>query len=132
MFSVTITSKSAGRADEVHRAGVDQHVRQRHVGELLLHHALGHLAPQARRLEHVGLVDGAELLAAAARDARRGPHDALDLGDGVDAGVAGAIAVAQLLAEVDAAGQLAHHQQVDAGEQLGPQRRRVQQLGVHR
>ena len=118
MFSVTMTSKSAGLADQVHRAGVDQHVRQRDVGELLRHHARGHLAPQTRRLEHVGLVDGAELLAAAARDARRGADDALDLGDGVDAGVAGAVAVAHLVAEVDAAGQLAHDQQVDARQQL--------------
>ena len=46
-------------------------------------------------------------------------HDPLDLGDGVDAGVAGAVVVAQLVAEVDAAGQLAHDQQVDAGQSSG-------------
>ena len=123
MFSVTMTSKSAG---------VDQHVRQRNVGKFLRHHANGHLAPQARRLQHVGLVDGAEPLSAATRDARRRTDDPLDLGDGVRAAVGGAIVVAHLVAEVDAARQLAHDEHVDAGQPFRTQRRRVEQLGIDR
>ena len=59
----------------------------------------------------------------------RDAHDALDLGHGVDAGVATALSPSRsLLAEVDAARQLAHDEHVDARQQLGPERRGVQQL----
>src|SRR5688572_30864298 len=47
-------------ADQLHGAGVHEHVRQRDVREFLLHHPLGRLAPEARRLQHVGLVRSEE------------------------------------------------------------------------
>ena len=53
---------------------------------------------------------------------------------GVDAQVAGAVGRARLLAEVDAAGELAHDEQVGALDDLAPQRAGVQQRldGAHR
>ena len=52
----------------------------------------------------------------------------------VDAQVAGAVGRARLLAEVDAAGELAHDEQVGALDDLAPQRAGVQQRldGAHR
>ena len=56
--------------------------------------------------------------------AARKPHSAsaLDLGERVDAGVEGAVGLAPALAEVEAAGELAHHQQVGALDALAAQR----------
>ena len=52
----------ARAADQVHRRRVDQHVLELHVGKLVAHRrASRDLAPQARGLEHVGLVDRREL-----------------------------------------------------------------------
>ena len=66
-FSVTITSKSAGPRDELHRGVVDEQVVELDVG-VVGGDAGDHLAPEARGLEHVGLVDRG--------DARREPPSA--------------------------------------------------------
>ena len=68
-FSVTITSKSAGRADEQHRARIDELVVEGDVG-VVGRDLVGDLPPQARRREHVGLVDRASPAAAASGRAR--------------------------------------------------------------
>jgi hypothetical protein len=81
-FSVTITSKSAG-GDELHGGVVDEQVLELDVRELLGVHAADHLAPQARGLEHVGLVDARDALRRPA--AERRARDPLDLRDRVGA-----------------------------------------------
>ena len=85
-------------------------------------HADDLIAPQARALEHVGLVDRRHL--APARDGRLEGDlgNAADLLPAVGAGVVGRITLAPALAEVDAARELAHHQQVGALDALGAQR----------
>jgi hypothetical protein len=87
-------------------------------------------APQARSLEHVGLVDARH---PPPRGAEGDLGDALDFGDGVRAGVEGrdcgtsGLAVAASFAEVDAPGELAHDEQVRPLDALAPQRARVEQ-----
>ena len=71
MFSVTMTSKSAGRRMRCIAQASTSMCDSVDVGEVALDHALGHLAPQARRLEHVGLVDRGQLAPAAARQLAR-------------------------------------------------------------
>ncbi len=94
---------------------------------------VGDLAPQQARLHDIGLVDLAEPLLPLPRQLEGGAADALDLGLGIDLGVdAAAGAVGQRLdaarvAEIDAAGQLAHDQQVEPGDQLALEARRVGQ-----
>ena len=70
----------------------------------------------------------------AVRGLEAGTGDPLDLADRVLAGVVGRVAVAAAVAEVDAAGQLAHDQQVGAGDPLLAQRAGVDQrrAGTHR
>ena len=51
--------------------------------------------------------------------------DAVDLVGGVDAGVPGPAILTTLVAEVDAAGELAHDEDVGAGDDLGPEWARV-------
>ena len=58
------------------------------------------------------------------------PRDALDLALAVDAGVVRGVAVQAAVAEVDAAGELAHHQQVGALDALALQRAGVEQRGA--
>ena len=83
------------------------------------------------RLEHVGLVDRGDLAPCARAEGDAG--DALDLLDRVAAQVAGARrGVAGLLAEVDAAGQLADDQQVGALDALALERAGVEQRGHRR
>ena len=60
---------------------------------------------------------------------KRRAGDPLDLLDGVRADVVGAAVGAALVAEVDAAGQLAHDEQVGALDALAPQRARVVERG---
>ena len=62
---MTITSKSAGGCDELHGGVVDEHVLQLDV-RVVLRDAVDLLAPEARGLEHVGLVHRGHLPAAAA------------------------------------------------------------------
>ena len=97
--------------DELHRALVDEHVLELDVRELLGVHAV-------TTSRHSRLVSStlalSTLVTLRARGAEGDARDALDLGDGVDAQVAGAVGGARLLAEVDAAGELAHDEQVGA------------------
>ena len=126
MFSVTSTSKSRGRRIRCMAAASTSMCSSGDVGELLAHHALRHLAPQPRGLEHVGLVDRGELAAPRARQAGR-PR-ARCARSPPPCRCTGPMAlsrIAALLAEVDAAGQLAHEHQVDALEHLALERRGV-------
>ena len=85
------------------------------------------LAPQPRGLEHVGLVDARDAPCARRAKATRAIRSISSTRVGAE--VAGAGRGARLRAEVDAAGQLAHDQQVGAGDPLLAQRaRRVQRL----
>ena len=45
MFSVTMTSKSAGRLKQMHRGRVDEQVLDRELGELVAEHARRDVAP---------------------------------------------------------------------------------------
>ena len=92
----------------------------------------GDLPPQARGVEHVGLVHRGDLAAPAAGEAERQLQDAADLVVVIlervgDLDVAAGQLLARLPAEVQAAGQLAEDQHVHALELLGLERRRVDQ-----
>ena len=114
----------ARRRDEAHRARIDELVLEAHA-RLLRRHLDGDLAPQARRLEHVRLVDRRQQLASAQRETEREAHDAAHLLVGVLERVDRARAIAHLLsqarlAEVEAARELAHEEDVDAFEAVRP------------
>ena len=112
----------ARRGDQLHRARVDEDVLELDVRELLGVDAGDDLAPEPARVEHVGLVDGRHA-ALGGLEARAG--DPLDLRDGVDHRVEGAAVLGAALAVVQAAGELAHDQHVDALDQLALERRGV-------
>ncbi len=109
----------AGSRDQPHCGVVDQQVLELDVGEFPAVHIPHHLAPQPGRLEHVGLVDARD---PRPRSAERHPCDPLDLLARVDARVRRAVFGPLLGAEVDPAGQLPHHQQVGALDDLALQR----------
>ena len=85
------------------------------------------LAPEHARLHHVELLGRGHLVAALAGEVEGDPGDALDLAGRVDLGVDGALrAVLQghdllRLAEIDAAGELAHDDDVEALDHLALQ-----------
>ena len=87
---------------------------------------LNPIAPELADIEHVGLVHRAEPAAAAAGQVEAHPGDAIDLpvevGHGVE-GPHGPIGLHPPLGgtEVHAAGELAHHQQIDPLDHLRPQ-----------
>ena len=126
MFSVSSTSKCRGARDQLHRRVVDQHVLEPHA-RVVARDLLDRLAPQARGLEDVRLVDRDHVAPPRrrGRDARRPAGDPLDLLGRIDAGVVRDAAAPPAVAEVDAARQLAHDQQVGAADALLPQRARV-------
>ena len=104
-----------GRAqDELHGGVVDVHVADLDL-RILGGKALHGLAPEAGALEHVRLVDGAELAAALFGHLKADAREALDLHLGIGHLVGGGLAVvgAPALAEVDVAGQLAQDHDVD-------------------
>src|SRR5262249_31796243 len=105
--------------NEVHGRSVHQHVREAYVRELARPDPLPDVAPQARGLEHVRLVDRGEPAASSAGERGRDAHDALDLRRAVAAHVTRVHGVALFLAEIDSAGELAHEYQVDASDDLG-------------
>src|SRR4051794_28237480 len=80
------------------------------------------LSPQPRGLEHVCLVDARH---PPARGSEGDPCDPLDLLRAVETRVERAAVMATLVAEVDAAGQLAHDEQVGSIDALAAQRARV-------
>ena len=131
-FSVTTTSMSRGCGHQVHREGVDERVVERHRRVLRGHR--GHrLAPQLAGDQHVGLVHRGEPAAALARPARRrrGPRARSRRGCTRWCRTAAAPVAVARLPEVGAAGELAHHHQVDAAHHLGAQRGALDQARVH-
>ena len=128
-----------GVVHELHGAVVHEHVG-RLDGGVLGGHAVGDLAPQAARLEHVGLVHGDDAVAGTTGGGVEGPaDDALHLvlvvvhevaAEGAGGAVharAGDVLGALVGAEVDAARQLAHDEHVHALELLGAKRACVAQ-----
>ena len=108
----------AGVFHKLHGAVVHQHILVLHVG-ILLRQPVHDGAPQAGGFQHIGLVHTGHLLAAEAGQLKGPAADALNLllgiGHPVDALHAPVRGVVPLpLAEVDAAGQLPHHHQVNA------------------
>ena len=83
---------------------------------------VGDLAPQARAVEHVGLVDGGDLALARRGQAEGELDDAAYLEIVVLEGVDGALAAwglfAAALTEVEAPGQLTNDDEVDVREAL--------------
>jgi hypothetical protein len=82
---------------------------------------------RARRLEHVRFVDGGDALLAGARELERLSNDAPDLRvcvlEGVDDARGPGLLLAEArLAEVKAARQLAHEEDVDALDAFGLER----------
>ena len=101
------------------------------VGELLGMDAGHDLAPQAAGLHDVGLVDRGHLATTLLGGLEGGAGHPLNLRHGVFAQVGGAIGGAGLLAEIDAAGQFAEDDQIDALDDLLLQRRAVRQHRRH-
>ncbi len=89
-------------ADQMHGGGIHQHVLEVHVRELVAHRALGHLAPQARSLQHVGFVDRSEPAAPGTRKARRHSHHPFYLSHRIAAQIAGGLGRASLGAKINA------------------------------
>ena len=103
-------------AHELHRAVVDVQVADLDVRVIGLQ-ALDRLAPQTRRLEHVCLVDAAQAVVALLRHLERDAHDALDFRHGIFLRIIcirhAVFLAAAALAEIDAAGQFTHNQNVE-------------------
>jgi hypothetical protein len=111
-------------------------VAQADVGKIL-RDLFDHRDPQLRDLQHVRLVHVAQLASPPAGRFERDPRDAGDLVLVVHHRVSGFAAPVYLrraarLAEVDAASELAHHQQVDALHDLRLERGRTRQGRKHR
>ena len=108
-----------------------------HVGILPLVQRRDGLAPEQARLHHIGLLHAGDVVPALARQLERHARDALDLARGIALGVEPALlAVGQRLdaarlAEIDAAGALAHDHQVKAAHHVGLQRRGIDQRIEH-
>ena len=127
-LSVTMTSNCFGCTNELHAAGVGQHVLELDVGVFFLVRRGHHLVPEHAGLHDVALFHRADAVVAGARQFEGDAGDALDLVGVVDLGVdAALLAVAEIddflrLAEIDAAGQLADDQDIEAVDQLRLQR----------
>ena len=104
-------------AHELHRRVVDVHMAKLDVG-IVLRDLCDRLAPETRGVEHVGLVDGGDALAALACGLERDARDTLDLMLGIGHDIGGFLLAVHLfravLAEVHAADELAHNDKVDA------------------
>ena len=134
MLPVTMTSKVAGWVMRCMAQAVDEHVVELDIG-VLGSELGGDLAPEAARIEDVGLVDARELAAAAASKLEAGAEDAFDLAFAVAHGVDGLTAAGVLPAllgpaEVDAPGELADDDHVDALEHLALDGAVAEQEGV--
>ena len=135
-LSVTIDVELLGLADQLHAAGVGELVLERDVLELALMQLRHHLVPEHAGLHDVALLHRGDLVLALARQLEGDAADALDLVGVVDLGVDGALlAVAEIgdglrLAEIDAAGELAQDDDVEALDQLALERRGVGQRRI--
>ena len=110
--------------DERHRARVDVHVLDGDV-RIVLRHIIHDRAPQLRRLQHVGLVDGGQVLPSLARGVEGHARDPIDLANRVPHRIeclAGLSIDLARLAEVEPAGQLPHDQQIRTARDLGLER----------
>src|SRR5262245_60672954 len=99
------------------------------LGELGAEHARRNVAPEARGVEHVGLVYRGNLSAPRHRELARDAANALDLGRRVLASVERGLRGTRTFAEIDASRQLADDEDVDALELLRLQRRSGGELG---
>ena len=116
-------------ADDLHGSVVHEHIVHRHLG-ILFGDALGGFAPQTRSFEHVGLVDDREFAAARQSQPERHVQDPLDLPDGIGAGVESAFSVvipSLRTAEIDAAREFAHADEIRPAHDLCAERRTVGQ-----
>ncbi len=104
-----------------------------HVGKFGRHDEIHGRAPQARGFQHIGLVHRGQLFAAAARQICGEPHNAFDLGGAVAAHIDRFRGGAGFLAEINAAGEFAHHHDVHAAQQLRLDRRGMEhgRVGHH-
>jgi hypothetical protein len=122
-------------ADELHRGVVDIHEVERDVG-ILRREGLDRLAPEDARLEHIRLVDQRDPFAAQLRGLEGDVGDPFDFLRIVDHRVDGALAALDGngllgLAEIESAGQFAHHQHVETvGDEFGLDRREVEEAGI--
>src|SRR5439155_7781668 len=99
--------------DDLHREAVDERVPAADV-PVLERDDVDDAAPELRGVEHVGLVDRDERLAATARELEAAAHDALDLRRVVLAGVEyGPVLARSARAEVQPADQLTDDDEVD-------------------
>jgi hypothetical protein len=119
MFSVRRTSNCAGLRTSLHRGVVDVHHGEGDVRRGGLEAFGDDLAPEDGGLEDVGLVDQGDVLAAGARGGDGDVGDAFDLRLAVDHGidrfdVAAVDLLGGLRSEVEAAGELADADHVDA------------------
>ena len=118
----------------MHRGVVGEHVGQVDLRVFGVAHGLHLLAPQQPGLHDVGLVSAAHPPRSIPGQIERDPCHPADFAGGIDMGVDPAPGVpfarhAAGLAEIDAAGQLANEQDIEAGDDLGLERRRVDQRG---
>ena len=116
-------------ADDLHGSVVHEHIVHRHLG-ILPGYPLGRFTPQTRGFQHVGLVDDCQFAAARHGQPKRHVQDPFDLRDRVGAGVEGARALlvaALRTAEVDAAREFAHADEIRAADHLRLERRTVGQ-----
>ena len=133
-FSVTSTSNDAGPSDEEHRARVDELVvRPRRPGSSASTSSTTcrQRRDVARTLALSTLVRRPRRPRASSKPSRTTRRISASVYDSVSIGRAPPVGPVALLAlaEVEAAGQLADDQQVDAVEQLGPERRRRDEAG---
>src|SRR5208282_5299287 len=128
----------ARSANQMHRHRVDELALE---GDVLVFPAQldRNFAPQARRRHHVRLVDRGELFAALARQLEAETQHPRDFLLGVEAGIDRfapvlALALFAWLAVIDAAGELADYDEIDAGYHVGFERRCGEQFlnGAHR
>ncbi len=125
-----------GPPHQLHGGVVHVHMAQLDVGVFILDHPRRHLAPQLGAFQDVGLIHGADPAVALAGNVAGDADDAFDLMLGIDHGVE-TLALATLqgahparLAEVDVAGQLAHDEDIEPGDDLGLEGRGLRQLRI--
>ncbi len=131
MFSVTMTSKSAGPAQQVHRRRRRRaDARRRARGNSVRNTRVATSRHRRDVSSTLALSTGRDLAAPSHRELAGDAAHALDLRRPCTRSVSNAAsAVRVALAEVDAARELADHEDVDALELLGLQRRRGRELG---
>ena len=109
----------AGISHQLHCAVIHIHVAECDIGVIRLPDAGHRFAPQAGGIEHVGLVDAAQAAVSLASHIEADAGNALDFGYAVHLRIVGRLCPVHLLcaalAEIDAAGQLAHDHQIKRG-----------------